>query len=136
MSMGYFFGLLSRGSGALLVATACCGCADGDDAVDVSGGWCGKQVATAAECSGDQVHYLALTQVADAVSGKACEAYDKDCYDIQSGTVSDQRLTFFYTFSGFRVDASLDVVDTNRLQGSFYSNKCGCSLPLTLHRIQ
>jgi hypothetical protein len=121
-------------SRALLAAAACCGCADGDE-VELSGAWCGKQVATAAECVGDEVEYLELTQVADTVTGRVCEAYDKDCNDIQSGTVSDERFTFFYTFSTDRVDADLAVVDSNRMQGSFFSTKCGCDLPYTFYRI-
>jgi hypothetical protein len=139
--MGCFLGLMRMRSGwgrALLAAAACCGgCADVDEGaeVELSGAWCGKQVATAAECVGGEVEYLELTQVADTVTGRVCEAYDKDCNDIQSGTVSDERLTFFYTFSSDRVDADLDVVDTNRMQGSFYSTKCACSQPFTFHRI-
>jgi hypothetical protein len=137
--MGCFLGLMRGGwSRALLAAAACSGCAEGDDGaeVELSGAWCGKQVATAAECVGHEVEYLELTQVADTVTGRVCEAYDKDCNDIQSGTVSDERLTFFYTFSSDRVDAALAVVDTNRMQGSFFSTKCSCSLPLTFYRIQ
>jgi hypothetical protein len=137
--MGRFFGLVRAHSGwsqALLAAAACCGCSDGEgDAVDVSGAWCGKQVATAAECVGDEVEYLELNQAANVVTGKVCEAYDNDCNDIQSGTVAEERLDFFYTFSGFRVDATLDILDASTMRGSFTSNKCACSIALTMHRL-
>lgn len=133
--MGCLLGLMRSGWSRALLAAACCGGCAGAE-VELSGAWCGKQVATAAECVGDEVEYLELTQVADTVTGRVCEAYDKDCNDIQSGAVSDERFTFFYTFSSDRVDAAFDVVDTNLMQGSFFSTKCACNLPLTLHRIQ
>ena len=111
-------------------------CASRIREVDVSGEWCGKQVATPADCVGHEVEYLALTQTAAAVTGKVCEAYEKDCNDIQSGAVSDRSLSFFYTFAGYRVDASLEIAEANRMQGSFYSTKCACELPLTFYRIE
>jgi hypothetical protein len=112
------------------------GCSDPKSVAtpSVSGSWCGAVVATPAECKGDEVEYLELTQNGDAVTGRVCEAYEKDCYDVQAGAVQDGKLTLFYEFDGNRVDVALDV-GVNTLMGAFSSSKCACSLSFTLHRI-
>jgi hypothetical protein len=115
---------------ALLV----CGC--GDDAPDVGGTWCGRAVATAAECvGGDEVEYLVLAQSGDRVSGRICEQYEKDCNDLQGGRLAESQLTFFYEFSDYRVDGAFKAHGSNTLVGNLHSTKCGCDTPKTLSRV-
>ena len=103
---------------------------------DVSGSWCGKKVSAAADCLGDEVEYLELTQAASgAVTGLSCEAFGKDCYDVQSGNYADGRLTYYYTFSSFRVDVDFTSSERDTLTGTFHSNKCGCEVPFVVYRI-
>jgi len=116
------------------LALIVCGCGD-DDAIDVAGEWCGRAVATAAECVGDEVGYLKLAQSGSRVSGKMCEAYEKDCNDLQDGAVSEARFSFFYEFAGHRVDGAFEAHGDDRLLGSLHSTKCGCDIPTTLSRV-
>ena len=105
-------------------------------ASDVSGHWCGKQVATSAECLGDEVSYLELTESADGtVTGVRCEHFDKECYDLHEAAFSGGRLTFYYTFDIFRVDGDFASSAENTLSGKLHSDKCGCDVPTTLYRI-
>ncbi len=118
---------------AILLGSGCSGESQSSSS-NVSGRWCGAAVGTAAECVGDEVEYLELSQAGDTVTGVVCEAYGKECYDVQAGLAQAGKLTLFYTFSGERVDVALDVGNAT-LAGTFTSTKCACSLPITLHRI-
>lgn len=103
---------------------------------DVTGNWCGSKVAASAACLGDEVSYLELTQDSTGVvTGVRCEHFDKECYDLQSGSFRDGRLTFFYTFSGFRVDGDFTGTAADTLSGKLSSNKCSCETLQTLYRI-
>ena len=124
------------------VAVSLLGCSDGSSTnsagatADVTGSWCGKKVSAAADCLGDEIEYLELTQaVSGVVTGVSCEAFGKDCYDVQSGNYASGRLTYYYTFSSYRVDADFTSTDQNTLTGVFHSDKCGCEVPLILYRI-
>jgi hypothetical protein len=119
----------------LAVLTCGCGGDSSDDSLNVGGEWCGRAVATAAECVGDEVGYLRVSQTGAAVSGRMCEAYEKDCNELQAGEVAGTHFTFFYEFSEFRVDAAFDAQGKNALRGSFHSTKCGCDIPMTLNRV-
>jgi hypothetical protein len=121
--------------GAVGVLVMLGGCSS-ESTTDLTGAWCGKEVAVAADCVGDEVEYVELAQSGITLSGKVCEAYEKECYDIQDGAASGSHVSFFYTFSDYRVDASLDQADASTLRGSFRSSKCGCEVPLTLHRVK
>ena len=139
-------GFAGLGSGLNCVALGVCalflGCSgssstDGSSGLsDVSGAWCGANVATAVECVGDEVGYLELTQSGETVSGQSCEAFEHDCQAVQAGTFSGNHLSYFYTFDVYRVDASFDVASATTLHGTFHSDKCNCDQPLTLHRVK
>ena len=116
------------------LALVVCGCTD-DDSIDVSGQWCGRAVANAAECAGDEVEYLVLAQSDNRVSGRICEAYEKDCNDLQGGEVAETHFGFFYEFSGYRVDGAFEAHGENILLGSLHSTKCGCDIPITFSRV-
>jgi hypothetical protein len=116
------------------------GCSDGPAAnggvTDVSGDWCGKRVATSAECLGDEVSYLELTQSTDgAVSGVRCEHFEKECYDLHAASFDGRRLTFYYTFDVYRVDGDFTSAGASTLSGALHSDKCDCETPGTLYRI-
>jgi hypothetical protein len=68
------------------------------------------------------------------VTGLACEAFGKDCYEVQEGRVQGDELTFFYAFEAYRVDASLTLA-ADTLSGEYRSDKCNCDIPSTLHRV-
>lgn len=105
------------------------------DLDDVSGKWCGKQVSAAADCVGDEVSYLELAQTGNVVTGVRCEAYQKDCYELQSGTYRDDQLTFFYTFDEYRVDGDFQRATNDTMSGALFSDKCACEIEQTLYRI-
>ena len=111
-------------------------CACASDTIDVSGEWCGRAVDSAPECTGDEVGYLNLKQTGNQVSGRMCEAYEKDCNELQAGQVADEKFSFFYEFSEFRVDGAFDAHGDNILLGSLHSTKCGCDVPMTLSRVR
>ena len=100
----------------------------------VTGHWCGATAATSAKCLGDEVEYLELTQTGNSVTGIACEAYQKDCYAVQSGLFESGALSYYYTFDSFRVDADLTLTN-GTLTGSYHSDKCDCDVPLTFHSV-
>jgi hypothetical protein len=68
-----------RGWLAVLPLTVCLACSDGggnggsSGGGDVSGAWCGMQVATATECVGDEVVYAEFAQSGTTVIGQSCE---------------------------------------------------------------
>lgn len=64
-----------------------------------------------------------------------CEAYEKDCNDLQSGEVAGTRFSFFYEFDEFRVDGGFEAHGQNVLLGSLHSTKCGCDIQMTLSRV-
>lgn len=122
------------------LSLAIAGCSDGkatEPAGEVSGHWCGAQVATAAECIGDEVIYLNLGESGDLVTGQACEAYAMGCEDVQAGRVTGSQFTFYYTFGtpSERVDGTFTLQDPATLSGSYRSTKCNCDIPVTLHRL-
>jgi hypothetical protein len=140
----------SRGSwgvaAAALIAASVAGCGTpgagtgeqegGSSGASVTGAWCGMQVATAADCLGDQVVYLELQQAGSVVTGRSCEQYNTGCYDLQAGALAGAQLTYFYTFDVDRVDATLTVDDvSSTLTGEYDSTKCTCQIPELLHRI-
>ena len=100
----------------------------------VTGHWCGAAAATSAECLGDEVEYLELTQTGTAVTGIACEAYQKDCYAVQSGQCENGAFSYYYTFDSFRVDADLTLTN-GTLTGTYHSDKCDCDIPLTFRSV-
>jgi hypothetical protein len=108
-------------------------CSDGASE-DVTGNWCGADVATKEQCQGDEVEYLALSQSGSGVTGVICEAYDKDCAPIDDGKLEGGTLTFTYSpqYVGGKADLKL-TGDT--LVGSIHTDKCGCDIPLTFHRL-
>ncbi|MGC4087412.1 MAG: hypothetical protein QM756_05890 [Polyangiaceae bacterium] len=117
------------------------GCSSDDggpsETMDLTGHWCGAEVATSAECLGDEVFYLELQQSADdTVTGQACEAYGADeCYAVGNGKLNNTNFTFDYTFSGFTVTGSFSVKTRGRLEGMLHSTKCGCDIPKTIYRV-
>lgn len=121
--MGACFGLLAMG------------CADRDDpAGDVSGKWCGRDVASPEQCLGDEVEYLDLAQSGSQVTGKICEAYEADCAAVENGMLSGATLSFGFDpedVGGLaKLELSGDVLD-----GTLHSDKCACELPFTFHRL-
>jgi len=103
---------------------------------DVTGKWCGKKVSVAADCTGDEVEYLELMQAASGVvTGVNCEAFSKDCYEVQSGNYASGRLTYYYTFDSNRVDGDFTSSEEDTLTGALSSEKCNCQAPITFYRI-
>jgi len=121
---------------ALLLSIGLVHCSDpsGGEATVVTGQWCGREVATAEACTGDEALFLDLVQSGETVTGHYCEAYGKDCYELQSGKFVGGRLTFFYTFGVDRVDAELHAAQ-NTLTGTFTTTKASAPIPVTLHRV-
>jgi len=118
------------------VAVWLLGCSDGSSTnsagatADVTGSWCGKKVSAAADCSGDEVEYLELTQaVSGVVTGVSCEAFGKDCYDVQSGNYASGRLTYYYTFSSYRVDADFTSTDHALTDGITFATQTCSQFP-------
>lgn len=100
----------------------------------VAGKWCGSDVATPADCVGDEVEYLDLTQDGASVHGKICEAYEKDCAPVQNGKLDGSQLRF--DFDPVDVGGKADLrLDGDVLSGSLHSDKCACELPYTFHRL-
>ena len=66
----------------------------------LTGEWCGKQVARAVDCLGDEVFYMSIAEAANAVgySGSICEAFNKDCVPltITAAVVTPARAQFEY----------------------------------------
>ncbi len=50
----------------------------------LTGEWCGKQVARAVDCLGDEVLYLSIAEATNSVgySGSICEAFNKQCVPV------------------------------------------------------
>lgn len=109
-------------------------CAGEVGSADVTGNWCGRDVAAKEQCQGDEVEYLELVQSGSSVTGRICEAYDKDCAPIDGGSLDGDKLTF--TYSPRTVGGKVNLVlrgDT--LVGAIHSDKCACELPFTFHRL-
>lgn len=98
----------------------------------MSGAWCGREVAAATECVGDEVTYLELEQDGASVTGQYCEAFGHECYAL-AGSVEGNELTFEYHFSGYTVTATLEIGPS--LKGTFFSTKCGCEIPVEVFGI-
>lgn len=100
----------------------------------MSGNWCGRDVAAKEECQGDEVEYLELSQTGSTVTGQICEAYGKDCAPIENGKLEGSKLTF--GFSPETVGGLADLtLSGDTLSGNLHSDKCGCELPFTFHRL-
>jgi hypothetical protein len=102
---------------AAICAVSACG------STSASGEWCGRSVATAAECRGDEVFFAKLTQVDDTVTGQICEAYEKDCSPVTSGLVTDNQLALAWGTSSFTATATLTVIEGASLSGAGTSCK-------------
>jgi hypothetical protein len=121
---------------------AACGEPAANPGGDVTGAWCGIDVADAPSCLGDEVIYAELTQsgggTGQAVTGMSCDHYNagSGCYELDGGGMTSRVLTFFYTFGVNRVDARLTLSeDQQSLAGTYTSTKCVCDVPVTLHRL-
>jgi hypothetical protein len=121
--------------GAYLGAVAmACSASDGEPSGSVTGRWCGREVSTAEQCTGDEVEYLELVQDGSQVTGQICEAYGKDCAPIEEGKLSGSRLTFGFDPVNVGGLATLEL-SGDVLQGTLHSDKCACELPFTFHRL-
>lgn len=72
------------------------------------------------------------------MTGQSCESYlaGSGCYAIENGSFTGGALTYDYTFSPDRADASLTLSsDGQTLAGTYASTKCSCDVPVTLHRL-
>ena len=120
------------GVAPLLLCLACS--SESESNASVAGQWCGVSVVSPEACVGDEVEYLDLEQSGTQVTGKICEAYEKDCAPLIGGRLDDGRLTFRYSPEVVRGVADFRLND-DLLQGQIYSAKCGCELPFTFHRL-
>ncbi len=102
---------------------------------DVTGHWCGRKVSKDADCVGDEVGLLLLSQDGDTVDGQACEAHEHDCHVLERGLVSGRQVAFHYSFQGGHVDATLELRG-DTLEGKFFASKCKCDLRQTFYRIR
>ncbi len=115
-------------------ACSCSGDVEDGKSRDVTGNWCGARVATKEQCHGDEVEYLELTQSGSAVTGRICEAYDKDCAPIDGGKLEDGKLTF--TYSPKTVGGAVQLkLDGDVLVGTIHADKCACEMSFTFHRL-
>jgi hypothetical protein len=125
--------------GIVAAVAASLGCSDaGKGNGDVSGAWCGKDVAAAAACVGDEAIYLQLTQSGSAVTGTYCEDYAAtECYTLDGGTLAGSALTFSYDLPPTdSVSATLSLATSGEtMTGAMTSTKCGCDIAVTLHRL-
>jgi hypothetical protein len=116
------------------------GGAGGTSGVDVQGSWCGADVATPAQCVGDEVMYLEFTSSAGSLTGRFCDEYQGDCYDFTSASVAGNRVTIEYSWfesayaTTFVVTGTF-TLDGDQMTGSLHSTKCNCDTPATLHRL-
>jgi hypothetical protein len=111
------------------------GCAGSHEAGgDVSGKWCGRDVASPEACLGDEVEYLDLVQNGSQVTGKICEAYEADCAPVENGKLSGTKLTFGFDPQDVGGLAELEL-SGDVLDGTLHSGKCACELPFTFHRL-
>ena len=105
----------------------------------IDGKWCGRKVASAADCTGDEVNFVELSQAGTRasapVTGQWCEAYQKDCYPIEDGTASGTHLSAIYRFGDVAVMASFELRAPDQLEGTLFSTKCNCGAPVTLYRV-
>jgi hypothetical protein len=85
-------------------------------------------------CRGDGIHYAELSTSGAAVTGRMCEAFDSECYNLLEGSLSGSELTFYYTFGTDRVDAALRL-NGDVLEGQLLSTKTSMPLVIRLHRI-
>jgi len=97
---------------AAIFALSACG------STSTSGEWCGRNVATAAECRGDEVFFAKLTQSEDAVTGQVCEAFEKDCAPVTRGLVTDDQLALAWGAGSFSATATLTIVESASLSGT------------------
>jgi hypothetical protein len=121
----------------LALALLGCGGGDGDPGVvqgEVTGAWCGREVSSPEECTGDEVEYLELKQQGDQVTGIICEAFQQDCAPIEDGLLQGAKLTFGFDPQDVGGLATL-TLNGDILDGDLYSGKCACHLPYTFHRI-
>lgn len=102
---------------------------------DVTGHWCGRRVATDAECVGDEAGLLLLNQAGNEVDGQACEAHNHDCHVIEKGVIDGRNVAFYYSFADGNVDAKL-TVKGDVLTGTYFASKCKCTLSQTFYRIR
>jgi len=100
----------------------------------LNGHWCGKDVGDDDECEGDEALYTELDQSDSEVTGRFCEAYEQDCYDIHEGRFDGKNLTFKYFFSEQSVTGTFTLSE-DTLDGTLHSTKCDCDIPTTLHRL-
>lgn len=115
-----------------LFVVACAGESEGDG--EVAGNWCGRDVPTKEECQGREVEYLELSRSGTVVTGRICEAYDKDCAPIEHGKMEGRDLSFSY--SPVSVGGTVKLrLNGDQLAGTISALKCGCEMPYTFHRL-
>jgi hypothetical protein len=113
-----------------VVTLAVTGCSQ-----DATGHWCGRQVASDAECTGDETGLLLLNHEGETLGGQACEAHEHDCHVLEKGRVVSDRIAFHYSFRDGYVDAKL-AIDGDVMIGSFWASKCKCDISRTFYRIR
>jgi hypothetical protein len=107
---------------------------------DVTGTWCGKEVDSAEQCTGDDAHWVTLDQSGNDVTGTWCEtAVSKDCVDVTGARLEGDQLTIPKLGKDQR---TLEMtLDGDVLEGVLHgcstcdTEKCMCELAITLHRV-
>lgn len=102
---------------------------------DVKGKYCGKAVASPAECLGNDAEYLTLVTGVEIVTGQLCESYpNKDCLVLQNGRLEGTALTFEVDARDKIVWGSFHVLDDGHLVGEL-SNSDGYRAPFTFFKL-
>lgn len=102
----------------------------------MAGQWCGKPVADAKSCRGDDVIFVDLKVSGGTVTGEFCEAYQKDCMPLKQSTLSNDAVS-----TGFEIPKKGPATANFKLNadGSVLSGDLGLpggkSLSRQLHRI-
>jgi hypothetical protein len=116
----------------IVLASACS--APSTSPVGFAGQWCGVVVTRPQLCRGDSIQYAEFSTSGAAVTGRMCEAFDKECYNLLEGSLSGSELTFYYTSGPDRVDAIL-TLSGDVLEGQSLSTKTSIPIVIKLHRI-
>lgn len=106
-------------------------------AFDITGMWCGKQVADAVSCKGDEVMLLDLQVDGEKVTGQVCEAFKTDCMQLADSTWKSNTLAIGYKFTGGSVTGSFTPNEADgTLTGELQSTKAKKPIKKTFYRVK
>ncbi len=92
-------------------------------AADISGQWCGKQVADVASCKGDEVGFLDIKTSGETVTGEFCERPKKDCMPLEASTFKGGTMAMSFKFKGGSGTGSFQLGADGVLSGDVIATK-------------